>query len=97
MTSATLIRVEVAYALPERQVLLPLDLEPGSTVRSAIEISGILEQFPEIDLARNCVGIFGTVCALDQKLGPGDRVEIYRPLHQDPKDARRRRAATIRN
>jgi putative ubiquitin-RnfH superfamily antitoxin RatB of RatAB toxin-antitoxin module len=87
------IRVEVAYALPETQVVLSTELHAGSTVQSAIEASGILEQFPEIDLARNRVGIFGSVCGLDQQLKPGDRIEIYRPLLHDPKEARRRRAA----
>lgn len=86
------IRVEVAYALSELQVVLSIDLGAGSTVKTAIEFSGILEQFPEIDLTRNRVGIFGSVCGLDQQLNPGDRVEIYRPLRQDPKEARRRRA-----
>lgn len=86
------ITVEVVYARPERQVLRSLDLPAGSTVKSAIEISGIIEQFPEIDLARNLVGIFGEVCPLDQPLNPGNRVEIYRPLIHDPKEARRRRA-----
>lgn len=87
------IRIEVAYALPERQVVLSLDLEPGATVRTAIERSGILTEFPEIDLSRNRVGIFGAVCGPDRILISGDRVEIYRPLIRDPKDARRRRAA----
>ncbi|MGH8558963.1 MAG: RnfH family protein [Methylococcales bacterium] len=93
MNSEPSIRVEVVYALPERQVLLAIEVQTGFDVKSAIEISGILEQFPEIDLARNSVGIFGSVCGLDQKLNPGDRVEIYRPLLHDPKEARRRRAA----
>ncbi|MCI0653477.1 MAG: RnfH family protein [Methylococcaceae bacterium] len=87
------IRIEVAHARPERQVVLTIDLKPGATVKTAIECSGILEQFPEIDLARNKVGIFGSVCGLDRIITSGDRVEIYRPLLQDPKDARRRRAA----
>ncbi|MGH8548539.1 MAG: RnfH family protein [Methylococcales bacterium] len=87
--------IEVAYALPELQVVLSIDLEPGSSVKTAIECSGILERFPEIDLARNSVGIFGSVCGLDQRLTHGDRIEIYRPLVQDPKEARRRRAAKI--
>ena len=92
MTTEDAFTVEVVYALPDQQVLLSLDLPTGSTVKSAIELSGIIEQFPEIDLSRNRVGIFGKVCLLDQPLGPGDRVEIYRPLIHDPMEARRRRA-----
>lgn len=92
MNSEQCIRVEVVYALTERQVLVPIDLEAGCDVKSAIEISGLLKLFPEIDLARNRVGIFGAVYGLDQKLNDGDRVEIYRPLLHDPKEARRRRA-----
>ncbi len=86
------IEVEVAYALPELQVLLSIVLPADSTAQSAIEISGILERFPEIDLSKNLVGVFGSVCSLDQKLHAGDRVEIYRPLIHDPKEARRIRA-----
>ncbi|MGH8474452.1 MAG: RnfH family protein [Methylococcales bacterium] len=85
-------RVEVVYARAERQALLEVQVEAGSSVQCAIQSSGILDLFPEIDLARNRVGIFGVVCALEQKVQSGDRVEIYRPLIQDPKEARRRRA-----
>jgi putative ubiquitin-RnfH superfamily antitoxin RatB of RatAB toxin-antitoxin module len=87
------IRIEVTYALPERQVVLSLDMNQGATVESAIKTSGILNQFPEIDLMRNSVGIYGAICGLDRKLESGDRVEIYRPLIHDPKEARRLRAA----
>ena len=84
---------EVAYALPERQLILKVDGAPAMSVREAIERSGILEQFPEIDLAVNKVGVFGKATTLDAELAPGDRVEIYRPLIADPKEARKRRAA----
>ena len=87
------IRVEVAYALADKQVVLSIDVCAGAEVKSAIEQSGILREFPEIDLERNRVGIFGSVCGLDRKLSAGDRVEIYRPLIHDPKEARRKRAA----
>lgn len=86
------IAVEVAYARPEAQVLLGLKLPEGSTVGQAIEASGILALFPEIDPTVNKVGIFGSVCELDHPLKPHDRVEIYRPLPHDPKDTRRLRA-----
>lgn len=86
------IAVEVAYARPEAQVLLGLKLPEGSTVGQAIEASGILALFPEIDPMVNKVGIFGSVCELDHPLKPHDRVEIYRPLPHDPKDTRRLRA-----
>lgn len=85
-----LLRVEVAYALPEEQLLIALNVEEGTTVRLAIERSGILRRAPEIDLAN--VGLFGRVVPLDTPLRDGDRVEIYRPLIADPKQARRDRA-----
>ncbi|CAL1240267.1 RnfH family protein [Candidatus Methylocalor cossyra] len=84
--------VEVAYARADRQALLTVEVPPGATARQAIEASGLLGRFPEIDLAVNRIGIFGQPCGLDQMLSPGDRVEIYRPLIADPKEARRRRA-----
>ena len=90
------IRVEVAYATGEEQVLLTLEMEAGATACQAIERSGILQRFPDIDLARSPVGIFGRVTGLDAPLRDGDRVEIYRPLEADPKDARRNRATPHR-
>ncbi|HHO68738.1 MAG TPA: RnfH family protein [Gammaproteobacteria bacterium] len=87
------IHVEVAYALPHEQVILPLKLPAGSTLMQAIEQSGILERFPDIDLSRQKVGIFGKLKKPDQVLRDGDRVEIYRPLIADPKEVRKQRAA----
>lgn len=84
--------VEIAYALPETQLLIELEVVAGTTAREAIENSGILRRFPEIDLPGQKIGIFGKVVKPDCVLKPGDRVEIYRPLIADPKDARRRRA-----
>jgi len=84
--------IEVAYALPEEQVLLTLDVEQGTTVEQAVKLSGILEQFSEIDLSKNKLGIFGKIAKADQVLRDKDRVEIYRPLIADPKESRRRRA-----
>ena len=87
------IAVEVAYATPEQQVLVALDLPENSTLETAIQASGLLARFPEINLSATAVGIFGKVCELNQSLKTGDRVEIYRALIHDPKEARRQRAA----
>ena len=87
-----LLRIEVAYALREEQVLLELEMAEGTTARQAVERSGILQRFPEIDLARAGLGIFGRVVSPDTPLRDGDRVEIYRPLIANPRQARRERA-----
>jgi uncharacterized protein len=87
--AADLISVEVAYATPERQLLTPVSLAANSSIEQAIEESGVLREFPEIDLSKQKVGIFGQVCSLDKILSSEDRVEIYRPLKQNPMDARR--------
>jgi putative ubiquitin-RnfH superfamily antitoxin RatB of RatAB toxin-antitoxin module len=86
------LRVEVAYALPERQVLIALEVEEGTTALGAIERSGILRQFPQVNPRRDGVGVFGRQVAPEMPLRDGDRVEIYRPLIADPKEARRKRA-----
>lgn len=85
--------VEVAYATPAEQVLETIELDEGSTTEDAIKASGILEEFPEIDLSVNKVGIFSKVTKLDQVLQHKDRVEIYRKLIADPKEVRKKRAA----
>ena len=87
-----MLRVEIVYALRDRQVLLAFEVEGGTTARQAVERSGILQRFPEIDLAQAGLGIFGRVVSPDTPLRDGDRVEIYRPLIADPKHARRTRA-----
>ena len=84
--------IEVVYALPEEQVLITLDVEQGTTVEQAVKLSGVLEQFPDIDLTKNKLGIFGKTTKADQVLRDKDRVEIYRPLIADPKESRRKRA-----
>lgn len=84
--------IEVTYALPEEQVLLTLDVEPGTTAEQAVKLSGVLERFTEIDLTKNKLGIFGKTTKADQVLRDKDRVEIYRPLIADPKESRRKRA-----
>ena len=85
------ILVEVAYALPDQQLILPIHVEKGITVEQAIRISGILKKFPDINLNVNTVGIFGKPMALDATLDHLDRVEIYRALIADPKKARKER------
>jgi len=87
------IKVEVVYALPAKQEILPVRLPAGATVREAIERSGILEKYPEIDLARNKLGVFAKLTKPDAVLRDRDRVEIYRPLIADPKEVRKQRAA----
>ena len=87
-----LLRVEVAYALRDEQALIVLEVEEGTTVREAIVRSGLLARYPEVELRRGYVGIFGKTTALHAPLADGDRVEIYRPLIANPKEARRERA-----
>ncbi len=87
------IDVEVAYARPDRQLILQVQGPVGMTVAEAIERSGIVEQFPEIDIASAKIGIFSKAVNQDEVLRSGDRVEIYRPLIADPKEARKQRAA----
>ncbi len=91
--SDTLITIEVAYALPEQQWLIPLQLAPPVTAEQAVQASGLLALVSNLAHSELTVGIFGTVCALSTELNSGDRVEIYRPLIHDPKTARRLRAA----
>ena len=86
--------ITVSYATPERQIELPLDVEPSCTVAMAIKRSGILETFPAIDLANAVVGIHSRKVALDDLVQNQDRVEIYRSLEIDPKLARRLRVKT---
>ncbi len=99
MADFDLITVEVAYALPQRQKIIELLVEPGTTALQAVERSGIVRFFPEIDPANARMGIFGQALGTkglgqpnEHVLQPGDRVEIYRPLTSDPKEARRKRA-----
>lgn len=89
------IRVEVAYALPEKQKIIALDVEEGCTVKEAVMRSNIDAFFPGLDLESAKVGIFGKAVrnADSQVLKAGERVEIYRELKVDPKQARANRAA----
>ena len=85
--------VEVAYALTDKQSLVCLEVKEGTTVKEAIEASGVLDTYDQIDLARDKVGIFSKFATLDTVLREKDRVEIYRPLIADPKKVRKERAA----
>lgn len=85
-------QVEVAYGIPERQAVISLWIEPGATVAEAVQQSGMVDLFPEIDIRSSKFGIFGRRAESTAVLAPGDRVEIYRDLVMDPKMARRLRA-----
>lgn len=87
-----LIAVEVAYATLEKQHLLTLNVPADCTVAQAIQRSGICDLCPEIDLQNQKLGVWGKLVKAEQVLNPRDRVEIYRPLKADPKEARRKRA-----
>ena len=86
------ISIEVAYALPDQQALLEVVIEQGTSVEQAIKASGIIKRFPQIDLSKDKVGIWNRTCKLSDEPKNGDRIEVYRPLIADPKEARRRRA-----
>ena len=90
--SGHLPKIEVAYALLERQFLKSLDVKLGASVSEAINLSGVLEEFPEINLDINPVGIYSKKVTLDSVVKDGDRIEIYRALRVSPKEARRLRA-----
>ena len=85
--------VEVVYALEKKQTLLELEVDEGTTLKQAVECSGIIDTYPQIDLTKDKTGIFGKIAKLDTVLREKDRVEIYRPLIADPKQVRKERAA----
>ena len=85
-------QIEVVYASAHRQKAVRINFKTTMRVIDAIQQSGLLEEFSEIDLADNAVGIFGRKVSLNKQLKAGDRVEIYRPLQCSPQEARRRRA-----
>jgi len=104
MADFDLITVEVAYALPQKQKIIALLVEPGTTALEAVKRSKITDYFPDLDIENAKMGIFGQ--SLGTKglesadkhiLHQGDRVEIYRPLTSDPKEARRKRAEKSEN
>jgi len=87
------LHVKVVYALPQRQDLVSLEIPVGSTLQQALEASGLLQKYPEIDLTKNKIGIYGKLANPETPLRERDRVEIYRPLLADPKETRKQRAA----
>jgi len=88
-----LINIEVVYPLPQKQEVIMVRLALGATLRQAVEASGVLQKYPEIDLAKNKLGVFAKLAKPDTILRDRDRVEIYRPLIADPKEVRKQRAA----
>lgn len=93
MDATERLSVSVAFALPERQEVVALEVEPGTSVAEAVRRSGLQERFPEWDLGGLPVGVHGEEVPGGRLVEHGDRVEIYRPLQMDPREARRRRAA----
>ena len=90
---AETISIEVCYALSNKQELVKLRLAEGSSLQQAVEASGLLEKYPEIDLKKNKFGIWNKLSKADSVLRDKDRIEIYRPLIADPKEVRKQRAA----
>ncbi|NPT38813.1 RnfH family protein [Paraburkholderia xenovorans] len=88
--------IEVCYASAGEQALIAVELPEGATLRQALDASGILRRFPQIDLGTQKVGVFGKLKPLDAVLNDHDRVEIYRPLLVDPKVSRQRRVEKTR-
>ena len=89
-------RVEVVYALPQRQTLIALTVDEGTTVAQAIRRSGLLEQHPDLDPKTARVGVWGRAVELDHRLRDRDRVEIHRPITADAKEVRRERVQATR-
>jgi hypothetical protein len=89
---ADLFNIDVVYAKPERQELVHLKLAPGSTLKQAVEASGLLQRCPELDPEKLKLGVYGKISKPDMPLRDRDRVEIYRPLIADPKEVRKKRA-----
>ena len=84
--------IEIVYALPDRQVLLSLDVTDGATVADVIAGSGLAQRFPDVDFGSLQTGVWGRPVERDRRVREGDRVELYRPLEIDPKEARRLKA-----
>jgi putative ubiquitin-RnfH superfamily antitoxin RatB of RatAB toxin-antitoxin module len=93
---STRLSIEVCYALANEQTLIAVDLPEGATLQQALDASGILQRYPQIDLGTQKVGVFGKLKPLDTVLADHDRVEIYRPLLVDPKLSRQRRVEKTR-
>jgi len=92
MTAPPECRVEIVYALPTEQTVVEVTVSSGTTLEEAIRASGLLNRFPDLDLARHRVGRYGELAELHDTVLSGDRIEIYRPLVVDPKESRRTRA-----
>jgi putative ubiquitin-RnfH superfamily antitoxin RatB of RatAB toxin-antitoxin module len=90
---AEMLSIEVCYALANKQELARVSLEDGATLQQALDASGLLQKYPEIDLKKNKFGIWNKLSKLDAVLRNKDRIEIYRPLIADPKEVRKQRAA----
>lgn len=88
-----LLTVDVCYPLPDKQDVVRLRLPAGASLQQAVEASGLLAKYPEIDLGKNKFGIWNKLSKPDAVLRDMDRVEIYRPLIADPKEVRKQRAA----
>ncbi len=86
-------RIEIAYATPDKQSILVVEIDASTSPREAVKLSGIKSEFPEIDLENAKIGVFGKLIADSYQLKEKDRIEIYRPLLADPKEVRRRLAA----
>ena len=92
------IKVEVSYALPHRQKILPVEVSPGTSIYDAVAQSGIALQFADLELESAKMGVFGKAIPKpkDIEVSEGDRIEIYRPLIADPKEVRKARAARVK-
>ena len=86
------IKIQVVFAMADRIWRKSFDLPAGSSVGQALAASGLYDEFPQLNHAEHSVGIYAIACGLDHILAENDRIEIYRPLHFDPKESRRRRA-----
>ena len=95
MVAEPSVRVEVAYAPCGEQVVIPLVVPTGTTAVEAIALSGITQRYPELDATSTPIGIYGKIVSPETILRERDRIEIYRPLVADPKQARRRRAGRV--
>lgn len=93
MPDRKFIEIEVAYARPDSQLCIPMRIPVGTTARQAVLMSDIQRRFPDIDLSRCDIGVYGRVVEDAHELFDGDRLEVYRPLQMDPREARRRLAA----
>jgi putative ubiquitin-RnfH superfamily antitoxin RatB of RatAB toxin-antitoxin module len=90
-----MIRIEIVHAQPQRSIAKSLTMPPGALIADALKLAALDEDFQGVDLASATVGIFGQVASRDRPLKEGDRIEIYRPLLEEPKLARRKRASRI--